>query len=91
MVVIVQDAAAGLSPQSCATGVRTETNVVATFSECLRGLSVDGTTFVLVKKGIATRVPALVCRDQARQRHQSPGRQGAGKQETQSFTDGGWC
>ncbi|MDQ4129271.1 MAG: Ig-like domain-containing protein [Actinomycetota bacterium] len=69
--VTVQDAppaVAGVTPQAGATGVSDETNVTATFSEALRSSTVDGTTFVLVRKGTSTRVPAVVRYDAERKR-----------------------
>jgi hypothetical protein len=48
--------------------VSQETNVTATFSEALSSSTVDGTTFVLVRKGTSTRVPATVRYDAERKR-----------------------
>ena len=59
---------AGVTPQAGATGVGDEINVTATFSERLRPPTVDGTTFVLVRKGTSTRVPAVVRYDAERNR-----------------------
>ena len=59
---------AGVTPQAGATGVGDEINVTATLSERLRPSTVDGTTFVLVRKGTSIRVPAVVRYDAERNR-----------------------
>ena len=50
----------GVTLQADATGVGDEINVTATFSERPRPSTVDGTTFVLIRVGTSTRVPAVV-------------------------------
>ena len=69
--VTVRDAppvVASVRPTAGATGVVPGANVTAVFSEAMQAATINATTFALVEKGTAAKIPAVVRYDADRKR-----------------------